>query len=221
MSNEAELAAAFERGLGGCVVQAFVDAPIVTFDGLVDRAGRVVFSTSHAYDAGIMQVLRERLDGHYYSARVVPPALDDVGRRALAAFGLRDGFFHLEFFDTPGGYVGLEINLRPPGGFTTDMMNDAGDIDVYDLWARLATGGSLDGFAYERAFHTAHAGRRDDRAYRLDDAELAAALGPMLRSRRAVPRAFAETMGDTAYLLRDPNLGELQRGIALVQGRAS
>ena len=125
--DQVELDQALSGGLDDYVVQPFVDGDIVTYDGLADAEGRVVFAISHRYDRGIMQVVSGGLDGHYYSHRDIPEALDAAGRKAVAAFEVRSRFFHIEFFDTPEGYVALEMNLRPPGGFTTDMMNYACD----------------------------------------------------------------------------------------------
>ena len=218
VSTDAELEAALLLPLDGHLVQPFIDGSIVTFDGLVDRAGRVVFCTSHAYDRGIMEVRAGALDGFYYSLRSIPPELEQVGRRALAAFALRQRFFHLEFFARPdGSYVALELNVRPPGGFTTDMMNYACDFDVYALWAAVILGDPLEDFRYERKFHTAHAGRRHDRAYRHSPEALPDLLGQTLVVVRPVPAAFASTMGDTAYLLRHPRLEVLLDAIAMVQ----
>ncbi|MDQ6685146.1 MAG: ATP-grasp domain-containing protein, partial [Pseudomonadota bacterium] len=47
VSTDAELETALRLNLEGHVIQPFIDGVIVTFDGLVDRAGRVVFCTSH------------------------------------------------------------------------------------------------------------------------------------------------------------------------------
>ena len=222
VTSSSELDQALSRPLAGYLVQPFVTGDIVTFDGLVDRDGHVVFCTSHAYDTGIMQVRRGRLDGHYYSLRVLPPGLEAAGRRAVAAFGLRERFFHVEFFARPdGSYVALEMNVRPPGGFSTDMMSDACGVDVYDLWAAVIVGAPLAGVTYERRLHTAHAGRRDEHRYRLDHGSLVDALGPTLASSRPVPDAFAVTMGNVAYLLRHPELDALLRAIALVHDRAT
>jgi ATP-grasp domain len=218
VSTDAELEAALLLPLEGHVVQPFVDGGIVTFDGLVDQAGRVVFCTSHAYDRGIMEVRAGALDGFYYSFRSIPPGLEQVGRQALAAFGLRRRFFHLEFFARPdGSYVALEMNVRPPGGFTTDMMNYACDFDVYALWAAVILGYSLEGFSYERKFHTGHAGRRDERAYAHSPEALSSLLGETLVVVHPVPAAFASTMGDTAYLLRHRRLETLLDAISMVQ----
>jgi hypothetical protein len=218
VSTRAELEAALRQPLDGHLVQPFVEGGIVTFDGLVDHTGRVVFCTSHAYDRGIMELRVGAPDGYYYSMRDIPPALEEVGRRALAAFDLRQRFFHLEFFARPdGSYVALEMNVRPPGGFTTDMMNVACDIDVYALWAAVIVGDPLDGFVYERRFHTAHAGRRHCRAYVHPPQSLPGLLGETLVDVRPVPAAFAVTMGDTAYLLRHSRLDALLDAVATVQ----
>ncbi len=217
VADDAELAVALATPRPGHIVQPFITGDIVTFDGLVDRDGRIVYCTSHAYDTGIMQVRRGGLDGYYYSLRDVPPALEAIGRRAVAAFDVRARFFHLELFATSTGYVALEMNIRPPGGFTTDMMNASGELDVYDLWAAIVTGADLSGWTYERAYHTAHAGRRDDRRYLYSDQALIAALGETLFSTERVPDAFAITMGNTAYLLRSPSLDALRSAIAQVQ----
>jgi hypothetical protein len=218
VSTEAELEAALLLNLDGHVVQPFIEGGIVTFDGLVDREGRVVFCTSHAYDRGIMEVRGGVLDGFYYSLRSIPSALEQIGRKALAAFGLCRRFFHLEFFARPdGSYVALEMNVRPPGGFTTDMMNYACDFDVYALWAAVILGDSLEDFSYERKFHTAHAGRRRERAYANSPAVLPGLLGETLVLVHPIPAAFASTMGDTAYLLRHRRLDALLDAISMIQ----
>lgn len=215
------LEGALARPLGGYLAQPFIDGDIVTFDGLTNADGEVVFATSHAYDSGIMEVLTGHLDGHYYSLREIPGDLEAVGRRAVAAFDVRERFFHQEFFRRPdGALVALEMNLRPPGGYTTDMMSYACEFDVYALWARVVTGDRCEGFRYERRFHTAHAGRRRERRYLHPHEEVVRALGDTLASFRAMPRAFAETMGDDAYLLRHAELGALHDAIRLVHAPA-
>ena len=218
VASELELNAALERDLQNHVVQPFIAGNIVTFDGLTDSDGRIVFCTSHVYDSGIMQVRQGGLDGHYYSVRDIPPELERIGRRAVAAFDIRERFFHLELFAmADGGYVGLEMNVRPPGGFTPEMMSAACDIDVFDLWASVVTGAALSPLQYERRYYTAHAGRRTNHSYRLAPAELEQLLGDALVAVEAVPLAYAATMGNVAYLLRHSELGALQAAIALVQ----
>lgn len=218
VESEAALRAALERDLSDHVAQPFISGQIVTFDGLADREGRILFCTSHAYDTGIMQVRHGRLDGHYYSLRELPPELERVGRRAVQAFAIRERFFHLELFAREGGtYIALEMNVRPPGGFTPEMMSAACNTDIFDLWAAVISGAPVADFQYERAFHTAHAGRRNDHRYYLPGQELERALGETLFAVEPVPDAFAATMGNVAYLLKHRDLGALRAAIALVQ----
>lgn len=220
VNDQAELEQALARQLTHHVVQPFVAGDIVTFDGLTDAAGTILFCTSHAYDRGIMQVRQGELDGYYYSLRNVPKALEEVGRRAVAAFEIRARFFHLEFFLTKDDdYVGLEMNIRPPGGFTTDMMSAATGVDIYDLWAAIVTGAPTARIEPEQPFYTAHAGRRTSRSYRVSHEQLASELGTRLFAVEPVPDAFSATMGNVAYLLRSPSLDQLRSDVALVQAR--
>jgi len=218
VSTHADLEAALRQPLDGHLVQPFIEGVIVTFDGLVDGAGRVVFCLSQVCDRGIMEVRTEGLDGFYYSLRCIPPALEQLGRRALAGFGLRRRFFHIEFFQlADGSHVALEMNVRPPGGFTTDMMNHACGIDVYALWAAVILGEPLEDFTYERPFHTAHAGRRHDRDYEHAAETLPGWLGDTLVAVKPVPDAFSATMGNTMYLLRHRQLPPLLDSIRRVK----
>ncbi len=218
VTNDGSLEVTIGRQLQAHVVQPFIDAPLITYDGLADRDGRVVFATAHEYDTGIMQVREGELDGYYYSLRELPRGLEEFGQRSLAAFDVRERFFHLECFNHGDGkYTALEMNLRPPGGFTTDLMNAACGIDVYALWAKILAGTNVSDFRYERRYHTAHAGRRAGRRYQLPAAALVAELGDSLLAERGVPAAFADTMGDVAYLLRHEHLADLLRGVSLVQ----
>jgi hypothetical protein len=144
--------------------------------------------------------------------------LEQVGRRALAAFALRRRFFHLEFFAHPDDpYIALEMNVRPTGGFTTDMKNYACGSDVYALLTAAMLGDSRKNFTYERKFHTAHAGRRHERAYEHSPKVLMGRLGDTLVLVKPIPAAFASTMGNTMYLLRHPQLEPLLDVIKRVQ----
>jgi biotin carboxylase len=218
VKSAAELDKALEENLDGYVVEHFVQGELLSFDGLTNRDGEIVFFTSHVYSGGIMDIVIERLDVHYWSQRELSKTLEEVGRRAVKAFGVRERFFHLELFQPKQEqYVALEINVRPPGGFTTDLMNYACDFDIYDLWARVLTGDPLKGFTYARKYHTAHASRRAGRRYALTHEALLSHLGDALVLHQEVPPIFSGAMGNYMYLLRHPDLAVLQEHIAAVE----
>ena len=132
----------------------------------------------------------EKRDISFWSLKRIPAALDTLGRKAVAALGLRERWFHLEFFRlSDGRFVALEANLRPPGGFMTDMMNYACDIDVYRLWARVVTGDPVSDFRYTPKYHVCHITRRSGRPYLHSHEEVVRQLGPtlMLHTRTCPP----------------------------------
>ncbi|WP_199243307.1 acetyl-CoA carboxylase biotin carboxylase subunit family protein [Vitiosangium sp. GDMCC 1.1324] len=221
VSSDAEVDGAFAEPLSGYIAQAFVRGTIVTYDGLVDREGHIIFAFSHEYSDGIMESVLEQKDLSIWSHKELPPALDAMGRKAVAALGLRERWFHLEFFRLANGdFVALEANLRPPGAFLTDMMNYACDIDVYRLWARLLTGEDLSGFRYTPKYHVCHVGRRTGREYRYGHAEVVARLGGTLLQHRELPSVFSSALGDEMYLLRHSELPAIQEALRFIQARS-
>ncbi|MGA9521001.1 MAG: ATP-grasp domain-containing protein [Myxococcaceae bacterium] len=218
VGNDRELEQTLQSPLSGFIVQPYISGTIVSYDGLVDRNGRIVFDTSHVYNAGIMEVVNEQLDVYYWNRREIPEELVKLGRRVVDGFSIRERFFHIEFFELPdGSYRALEINIRPPGGYTTDMMNFSADVDVYRLWAAVLTGDPLENLRFERKYHVAHVGRRWGRPYMLHHEELVRRLGDRLLVHRQMPHAFAGAMGDEMYLIRDSDFGRLQESIQLIQ----
>lgn len=218
VSNDAELDATLNERLSDYIVQPFVKGDIVSYDGLADRTGRVVFETAHVYSSGIMDIVNQKLDVSYWNHREIPKEIKRLGQKVIEGFGIRERFFHVEFFELPdGSYRALEINIRPPGGFTTDMMNFSADVDVYKLWAAMLVGDPLEGFTYERKFHVAHVARRFGRNYRVPHDELVRQLGDRLMVHRQMPPVLAGAMGDEVFMIRDADFGRLREAIIAIQ----
>ncbi len=204
----------------GYMVETVLTGDLLSFDGLTNRHGEIVHWTVHRFSSGIMEIVSERRPMHYYSLREIPDTLEELGRKAVAAFDIRERFFHIEFFQKDGGsYYALEVNVRPPGGFTMDMMNYACDIDLFQWWADLVVRDRRD-FSFERKYHVAHAARRHGIHYRLDQEDLLARLGAVAIAHRDVPDALSDAMGNYAYFLRSPDLDELLEAIATVEATA-
>jgi phosphoribosylaminoimidazole carboxylase (NCAIR synthetase) len=184
------------------IMEGFVNGRIFSFDGLTDRDGRLVFYTSHTYSQGIMETVNEARHIYYHSLREIPPGLEALGRKCVAAFDVRERFFHIEFFETgPDAYVALEVNMRPPGGYTTDMFNYACDIDIYRVWAELVVKGRsrLD---FERKYHCCYASRKDSYPYRYSHDDILARWRDAILHVASVPGVFSSALGDSGYLFR-------------------
>jgi len=219
--DAAQLEAALTLPLRDLVVQPFVPGRITSFDGFTDAQGEILFSSSLVYGSNVMEIVTEALDIAYWTRRDIPPRLEELGRRTVAAFGLRERFFHIEFFEQDdGSFTALEVNLRPPGGFTTDMMNWSCDTDVYRLWAGVLSGAHLGEYAYEHRYFCAHVGRRSSRRYRTSHAEAVQFLGPALLEHRTLPPPISTAMGDSVYAIRYPSERELTDAVQRLLERA-
>jgi biotin carboxylase len=190
-------------------MEEFIEGQIVSFDGLVDEDGEIVFHAAHAFSSGVMDAVNLDSDLYYVSYREIPPDLDEVGRRTLKAFKLRGRFFHFEYFRTPDDrLVALEVNMRPPGGLTTDMFNYAGDIDIYAAWAELMVKGSVS-LQTSRPYHVAYVGRKTSRQYAHTHETVLQKCGDYLCHHQSIDGIFAAAIGNYGYILRSPDLDDL------------
>lgn len=219
--DEAELGDVLAGDVSDAVVQEALEGDLVTYDGLAGRDGEILFASSFRYVAGVLELSRDRLDVVYHARRTISPAVAEAGLRAVRAFDLRSRFFHVELFELPDGRVRpLEINVRPPGGWSIDLMNFAADVDLYRMWAATVAGREVAPVQLPHRSFVAHVGRRSWHRYRRSDEEAARDLGPALVGMPAVPRIFGEAMGSPVYLIRHHDEGELERLIGLVLERA-
>jgi len=192
------------------LLEEFIDGRIYSFDGLTDRDGNPVFYTAHAYSQGVMEAVNNDEHLYYYSLREIPPDLEAAGRRVLKAFGVRERFFHFEFFRTnrEGRIVALEVNLRPPGGLTTDMFNYANDIDIYRQWASVVVRNEFTATA-SRPYHCGYIGRKRGKRYTRNHGEILAAFGHCIVHHEEINSIFRAAIGDYGYLARSASLEEI------------
>jgi biotin carboxylase len=199
-------------------MEEFVDGVICSFDGLADRQGQAVFCTGHQFNHGVMEAVNDDLDMFYYSYRELPQDLKEAGLRVLRAFDVRERFFHFEFFRrySDRQILALEVNVRPPGGLTTDMFNYANDIDVYSGWAQVVVNNQFP-YRYTRPYHCAYIGRKSNHSYAYThEAILAAFPGEFLHS-EPMNGLFRASLGDYGYLVRSPDLDKIQEIAAFIQ----
>jgi hypothetical protein len=200
------------------IMEEFISGEIMSFDGLTDRDGKLVFYTSHQYSQGVMEAVVNDDLIYYYSLRNIPEDLESAGRRVLKAFGVRERFFHFEFFrrHSDGQIVALEVNMRPPGGMTTDMFNFANDIDIYAEWAHVVVHNHFTA-KYTRPYHCCYVGRKFNRSYSHTHNEILHEMGSRLSHHEAISGVFSAAMGDYGYLVRSPELSEIMEMVQYIQ----
>ncbi|MEN9936891.1 MAG: hypothetical protein RLZZ387_3470 [Chloroflexota bacterium] len=209
ITSEQELEAFLEQPLRDYLLEEFVEGVIQTFDGLTDRSGRPAFFTSMQYSSGVMEVVNHDNDVYYFTQREVPADVAHAGRALISAFGLRERFFHFEFFRTPDGrLVALEVNMRPPGGLSLDMFNYANDIDLYYEWANLLVRDRFDA-AYDWPYHACYVGRKRAKAYVHSHEAVLGRYGGRIVHHQPMAPVFHRAMGDYGYIVRSPDLEEV------------
>ena len=191
--------------------EEFVNGQIVTFDGLTDREGTPVFVNSLAYSTGIMEtVLNDELV-YYYTLREIPADVQSLGCRVLEAFDVRERFFHFEFFrqHKTGELIALEVNMRPPGGLTTDMFNYACDIDVYNAWGSIVAGKEFPYPDYTHKYYCCYVGRKSNRSYAHTEEEIFSVYKDKISHHESISGVFSAALGNYGYLVRSSELDEV------------
>ncbi len=191
------------------IVEEFVRGELVTYDGLTGRAGEIVFDSTFHYSTGVMEAVNQELDLTYWIPRAIPADVQEVGRAMARAFDLRERPFHFEIFRTADGrLVPLEVNMRPPGGWTVDMFNYANDFDLYREWANVIVHGRFDAII-TRPYNVLYACRRDIRMYAMSHDDVMREFGHLIVQSARMERVIATAMGDYGYVLRGPELEPL------------
>ena len=191
------------------IVEQFVEGEIMTYDGLADRRGEVVFDSSLTYSTGVMESVNEGRDLYYWIGREIPDDVAAAGRTMARAFDVRERPFHFEMFRTPTGeIVPLEVNIRPPGGLTVDMFNYANDIDFYGEWANVLVHGRFEA-RVTRPYCCLYVSRRDSRTYARSHADVLRDFGPLIVAEARMDSVFSAAIGDQGYILRHPEMEPL------------
>ncbi len=200
------------------VFEEFVTGLLVSYDAVYNSKGEPVFESNGEYPTPIMDIVNDNLDSCYYVRPDVPQALKSIGRRTVKAFGIKSRFVHLEFFKLDrdreglgkkGDYVGLEVNMRPAGGFTPDMMNYAHHTDVYQIWADMVAFDERRKPLGDDAF-CAYASRRDCFRYVRSYEEINERYGGAMCFVGRMPDALAGALGNQVFMARLSSLKEVK-----------
>ena len=208
------------------VMEEFVQGEICSYDAIVDSGCEPLFESMTVWPP-VMDIVNRDLDLMYYTCPAVPEKLRDLGRRTVRAFGVDRRFVHLEFFRLTkarrglgevGDFVALEVNMRPAGGYTTDMMNFAHSTDVYRIYADMV---AFDGRREPEGpehFYCVYASRKDGHAYARTHGEIMARFGGAMVMQEEMPPMNWPQMGRYMYTAKLRTFAEAEDFIRFVQG---
>ena len=222
MNSREELEAwlsAHAHDMGYYVIEEFITGLLVSYDAIYNSKGEPIFENNTVFPTPVMEIVHGNLPCCYWTNKTVPAKLASIGRRTVKAFGIRSRFVHLEFFQLDrdrdglgkkGDYVGLEVNMRPPGGYTPDMMNYAHQTDVYQIWADMVAFDEARKPLGESAY-IGYVGRRDVHNYRHSHQEVMDRYGSVLCMCNRVPYALSDDLGDVAYIVRLQSQADVEK----------
>lgn len=189
------------------IMEEYVAAEVNSYDAIIDSHGNPIFETGNVTPGSLMDVVNTGDNSIFYILNTPYDDVRDAGRRVVKAFGVKSRFVHFEFFrltedqhiGKKGEVVALEVNMRPSGGISPEMMNYANSTDVYKIWAdMIAYDSTLKGTG-ERNY-CAFIGRRDGKEYVYHEQDIRDKYGAALKMVGRVPDALSGAMGNVMFI---------------------
>ncbi len=208
------------------VMEEFIEGIICSYDAIVDSKCEPLFESMTVWPP-VMDIVVKDLDLMYYTCPDVPEGLRALGRRTVKAFGVDRRFVHLEFFRLTkarkglgevGDFVALEVNMRPAGGYTPDMMDFAHSTDVYRIYADMAAFDERRLPEPAEHFYCVYASRKDGHTYARTHDEIMARYGADMVMQEEMPPMNWPQMGRYMYTAKLRTFGEVEAFIEWVQG---
>lgn len=190
------------------IMEEFVKGYVRTYDAIIDANGEPIFESGNVTPHSLMDVVNTNDNSLYYIVKELPDQVKDIGRRTVKAFGVKSRFIHLEYFvlteaqeglGNPGDIIGLEVNMRPAGGYTPDMYNFAYETDVYKMWADMIAF-NKNTKPLGKSHYCAFVGRRDGKTFRMGDAAIMSKYGSKMKMWGRMPDALSGAMGNQMYV---------------------
>ena len=199
------------------IMEEFVNAEVNSYDAIIDSEGNPIFETGNVTPMSVMDIVNNNDNSIYYIVKDLPEDTRAAGRATVKSFGVKSRFVHFEFFrlnedheglGKKGQIMALEVNMRPCGGFTPDMINFAYSTNVYKIWADMIAFDRSEKEVGEHQF-CAFAGRRDGKNFVLDHEALMAKYAANMRMAQRMPDALSGAMGNQMYVATFPTREEM------------
>ena len=190
------------------IMEEFIDAEVNSYDAVIDSNGDPMFETGNVTPDSIMDIVNNSDNSIYHIVKNLSDDVRTAGRATVKSFGVKSRFVHFEFFrllkdhdgmGKKGDVVALEVNMRPCGGFSPDMMNYANSTNVYKIWADMI---AFDHSTLPDGKHAycAYAGRRDGKDFVLSHEQILEKYGDNLKMVDRIPDVLSGAMGNQMYV---------------------
>lgn len=185
--------------------EEFVENGVLcTYDGLINQHGDIVFETSFIYTQPTLDLVNNGLDYANIIKPTIDPKLKELGQRIVYKFGMKERFFHIEFFRLPDGeYIALEYNNRIAGGTCIDLYNYSYNISLYEIYADVVLDKKIKDIVTNK--YTLSLSRRNRYQYKNSLEDIKAKYSYSIRMITTVPEVFSAAMGNTIIIISVEN----------------
>jgi len=193
------------------ICEVFIkSSSIITYDGIVNKDSKVCVEDSMIFPSSIYRVKETSEDLFYYVDKSVDQRLKLLGQKILKAMGLKNRFFHIEFFKADdccegmfqkGDIVGIEVNIRTPGGYTTDLINYGLSTNVYQIFADVICFGKTNLTCGDK-FYSCCCSRRSFKKYFFNDNDINRTFKDNLCFCGEYPQILSDIMGNQFYMAK-------------------
>lgn len=210
IENEEQLKAFFEEKWEDTqyIMEEFVNGEVNSYDAIIDSHGKPLFETGNVTPMSIMDIVNNEDNSIFYILKHLPEDTRAMGRATVKSFGVKSRFVHFEFFrllkdqeglGKKGDLMALEVNMRPCGGVSPDMMDFAHATDVYKIWADMIAFDKTDMKPGEDNY-CAFAGLRDNKQYVMSREEIMQKYGTKIKMAERIPDVLSGAMGNQMYI---------------------
>ena len=214
LEDDAELTSFFGAMLPDVtyIMEEFIDGEVCSYDAVIGSDGEPMFETGNVTPYSIMDIVNNAGNLVYYIVKTLSPDVREAGRKTAKSFGVRNRFIHFEFFrllkahkglGKKGDVIALEVNMRPCGGFTPDMINFSHSTNIYKIWADMIAFGRSTMPSGKDQF-CAYAGRRDGKDFSLSHEEILEKYSRCLKMVERIPDVLSVAMGNQMYVATFP-----------------
>ena len=207
------------------ICEQYITGDIISYDGISNSRGEVIFQSSSIFPPSVSDVLKRNDDFFYYVLPKVPKDLEEIGRRAVSSFNIKNRYFHFEFFRLTknikgvgkiNDIVGLEVNIRPPGGFTPDLINFANSVNSYQIYADSMMYDFTKEYMHHEKYYAACASRRDNKEYLYSDEEIISRFHGHICHFGRYPDVFSGIMGNRFFMAKFKSKSEVNNFYKIV-----
>lgn len=200
------------------IIEEYIEGNIVSLDGVCNSQGDIVFCDNEIFPPSIMDIVNENLEVSYYVNKIVPNDITDIGQRVLKAFNIRQRFFHLEFFRLTkekkglgkiNDIVALEVNMRPPGGYTPDLINFGQSVNCYQIWADVMCFDKTFVDFNKEKFYAVYVSKRDRLKYKNSYETILEKYKNNITMHGRMTNALADALGNEYYMAKFSTLEEI------------